>query len=205
MAYGKVLKSFSIDRSRVSRYHYRFMLDRLPRYIDPLHLADKRGVLKGELSLKDFGRLSDMLFDTDGNVEIELFFSREGRMAKIEGKIETHLRLICQNCLKAIDWPVQADVQLGIVNSLDQIERLPPGFEPLLIEEEKILLQDIIEDELLLNLPQYPKHSKPCIVQDTDRVMPSQAESDRQKRQDNPFSILTTLKNLESPHGSTKK
>jgi uncharacterized protein len=181
------------------------MLDRLPRYIDPLHLADKRSVLKGELSLKDFGRLGDMLFNNDGNVMVELFFSREGRLAKIEGKIETHLHLVCQNCLQAIDWPVQAAVRLGIVNSLEQVDRLPPDFEPLFVEEEKILLQDIVEDELLLNLPQYPKHSETCADQDTGSRMPSQPEADRQKRQDNPFSILANLKNLESPHGSTKK
>jgi uncharacterized protein len=181
------------------------MLDRLPQTIDPLHLADKRGVLKGKLSLKDFGRLRDMLFDTDGNVVIDLFFSREGRLAKIEGKIETHLQLICQNCLQALDWPVQAVVRLGIVNSLEQVDRLPPDFEPLFVEEEKILLQDIVEDELLLNLPLYPKHSESCTIQDTDSREPSQPEANRQSRQDNPFSILANLKNLESPHGSTKK
>ena len=181
------------------------MLDRLPRYIDPLHLADKRSVLKGVLSLKDLNRLGDMLFDTEGNVVIDLYFSREGRLAKIEGKIEAHLQLVCQNCLKAVDWPVQAVVRLGIVNSLEQVDRLPPGFEPLFVEEEKTLLQDIIEDEMLLNLPQYPKHPEPCMDQDTDSRMPSQAEAERQKRQDNPFSILTHLKNLESPNGSTKK
>jgi uncharacterized protein len=181
------------------------MLDRLPKTIDPLHLADKRSVLKGKLSLKDFGRLRDALFDADGNVEIELYFSREGRLAKIEGKIETHLQLICQNCLQAIDWPVQTAVRLGIVNSLEQVERLPPDFEPLFVEEEKILLLDIVEDELLLNLPQYPKHSEACTAQNTDSRPPSQPEANRQKRQDNPFSILANLKNLESPHGSTKK
>lgn len=181
------------------------MLARLPKYIDPLHLADKRSELKGELSLKDFGRLGDMLSDTNGNVAIDLFFSREGRLAKIEGKIETHLQLVCQNCLKALDWPVQAEVHLGIVNSLEQVDRLPPDFEPLFIEEEKILLQNIIEDELLLNLPQYPKHPEPCTIEDTGSRTPGQAEADRQKKQDNPFSILTHLKNLESPHGSTKK
>lgn len=179
------------------------MLDRLPLAIDPLHLADKRGVLKGALSLKDFGRLGDLLFETDGDVAIELFFSREGRLAKIEGKIETHLRLICQNCLQAVDWPVHAEVRLGIVNSLEQVDRLPEGFEPLLVEEEKMLLLDVVEDELLLNLPQYPKHAEPC--QARDAVAPPAPSSVDKPRQDNPFAILTQLKNLESPHGSTKK
>ncbi len=181
------------------------MLDRLPRTIDPLHLADKRSVIKGELSLKDFGRLCGMLFDTGGNVAVELHFSREGRLAKIEGKIETRLQLICQNCLQPIDWPVQAPVRLGVVNSLEQVDRLPPDFEPLFVEEEKMPLLDIVEDELLLNLPQYPKHSEACQIQETDSRVPTRPEAGRQKRQDNPFSILANLKNQENPHGSTKK
>lgn len=182
------------------------MLDRLPRFIDPLHLADKRSVLRGELSLKDFGRMAEILSDTDGNVFIDLYFSRDGRLAKIEGKIAAHLQLICQNCLKAIDWPIEATVYLGIVDSLEQADRLPPNFEPLLFKEEKISLKDIIEDELLLILPQYPKHPEPCRVQDRGDRKASHSSSERsQKRQDNPFSILTNLKNLESPHGSTKK
>ncbi|MGR8940686.1 MAG: YceD family protein [Gammaproteobacteria bacterium] len=181
------------------------MLDRLPQYIDPLHLADKRSVLKGVLALKDFGRLSELLFDTTGDVLVDLYFSREGRLAKIEGKIAAHLQLVCQNCLKAIDWPVEAAVHLGVVDSLEQVDRLPPDFEPLFVEAEKISLKDIIEDELLLILPQYPKHPEPCGVQDSDGRAASQSSPERQKRQDNPFSILTNLKNLESPHGSTKK
>jgi len=182
------------------------MLDRLPQYIDPLNLADRGSMLKGALSLRDFGRISEMLFDTEGAVLVDLYFSREGRLAKIEGEIVARLQLVCQNCLKALDWPVETAVHLGVVDSLEQVDRLPPNFEPLFVEEEKIPLKDIIEDELLLILPQYPKHPHSCPDQDTGSLAASHFSTERQqKRQDNPFSILTNLKNLESPHGSTKK
>ncbi len=75
------------------------MSDRLPEIIDPLHLADTRGVLKGKLPLSSLDRLANMLVDDSGTVSVDLFFSREGRLAKVEGHIETVLALQCQNCL----------------------------------------------------------------------------------------------------------
>ena len=87
------------------------MLDRLPEYIDPLHLADKRGELKGQIPLSNLDRLADILFNDEGTVSVDLFFGREGRLAKIEGKIETVLQLKCQNCLQAVEWPVKNDSQ----------------------------------------------------------------------------------------------
>ena len=51
------------------------MLDRLPEYIDPVHLADKRGALKGQIPLSSLDRLAEFLADDKGAVSIDLFFS----------------------------------------------------------------------------------------------------------------------------------
>ena len=64
------------------------MLDRLPEYIEPLHLADKRGESKGKLPLKSLDRLARMLVNDSGTISVDLFFGREGRLAKVEGHIE---------------------------------------------------------------------------------------------------------------------
>lgn len=50
------------------------MLDRLPEYIEPLHLADKRGELKGKLPLKSLDRLARMLVNDSGTISVDLFF-----------------------------------------------------------------------------------------------------------------------------------
>ena len=112
------------------------MLDRLPEYIDPLHLADKRGALKGQIPLRSLDRLAKLLVNDAGSVVVDLFFGREGRLAKVEGRIETILELECQNCLEAIKWPVDCTIKLGIVTSIDQANRLPEEYEPLMVEEE---------------------------------------------------------------------
>ena len=171
------------------------MLDRLPEYIDPLHLADKRGALKGRIPLSSLDRLADILANDTGSVAIDFIFGREGRLAKIEGRVEAVLELKCQNCLQAVEWPVKSVIKLGIVTSIDQADRLPEDYEPLLVEEEKVLLKNIVEDELLLILPTFPKHQYACFVPNLGNNAFDSLANAEQSSTENPFSILAKLKN----------
>lgn len=171
------------------------MLARLPEFIDPLHLADKRGELKGQMPVSGLDRLADLLFSDTGAVAVDLFFGREGRLAKIDGQIETVLELKCQNCLEAVQWPVKSSIKLGIVTSIDQADRLPEDYEPLLVDEGKILLKNVIEDELLLILPTFPKHQHNCLIHKPDNKKADYLLNKQPSPAENPFSILAKLKN----------
>jgi uncharacterized protein len=171
------------------------MLNQLPEIIEPLHLADKRGELKGEIAVSCLKRIADMLYDETGVVMVELVFSREGRLAKVEGHIHAVLQLKCQSCLQALTWTVDSAVKLGIVGSFEQANRLPEEYEPLLVETDSIRLLDMIEDEMLLSLPTYPKHQHSCFVGTTDNSKTTIAARDTESASKNPFSILATLKN----------
>ncbi|WP_020563272.1 YceD family protein [Methylosarcina fibrata] len=181
------------------------MLDRLPKYIDPLHLADKRSVLKGLIPLDCFERLASLLLDDTGSIAVDLNFRREGKLAVIEGRIESELHLVCQNCLQDLVWPVDNRIKLAVVGSIDEADRLPGDYEPLLLEEEKILLKDIVEDELLLILPQYPKHPHDCLGRSGNLGETGSEPQNSQPDRENPFSILTHLKLSETKNGRTKK
>lgn len=43
------------------------MLNRLPEIIEPLHLADKRGELKGEIAVSSLTRIAEMLYNDEGS------------------------------------------------------------------------------------------------------------------------------------------
>jgi len=171
------------------------MLARLPEFIDPLHLADKRGELKGQIPVSSLDRLADLLFSDTGAVTVDLFFGREGRLAKIEGEIEADLELKCQNCLQAVQWPAKSSIKLGIVTSIDQADRLPEDYDPLLVEEGKTLLKNIIEDELLLILPTFPKHQHNCLGQKPSNKQAEFLLNEQSSPTENPFSILAKFKN----------
>jgi len=172
------------------------MVERLPEYIDPLYLADKNAELKGQLFLSELDRLADLLYSDTGTVAVELRFAREGRLATLQGLISAELELKCQNCLQLLAWPLQSSFRLGLVNSMAQADRLPEDCEPLLVVEgQKIPLKDIVEDELLLALPSFPKHQHPCYAAEHLLDKNTLPLADKQPDStENPFSILTQIK-----------
>ena len=53
----------------------------------------------------------------------------------------------------------------------------------------------IIEDEILLILPAFPKHPHACFVQKIDNNSVDPLVNDEKSSAENPFSILAKLKN----------
>lgn len=132
---------------------------RLPQHIDPFRLANTGQTLSGAIPLKQLPRLSSLLTDWQGEVEIVLEFSVDpAGMAILNGRIQTELQLECQRCTENMAWPVRSEFCLGLVSSEALIADMPEQYEPYLVESVPVFLQDIIEDELLLVVPQIPKH-----------------------------------------------
>ncbi len=167
------------------------MMDRLPEIIDPLVFAERRTELSGKFELRALARLAEMLVDDAGSVEIYLSFSKQGRDAFIEGWAKATLLMQCQNCLETVEVPLNAVIKLGMLASLEQAGRLPEGYEPLLLQEEKMSLKEIVEDEILLALPAFPKHAFQCVDLTHQSVGEiAAAETVAEVNPNNPFAVL---------------
>jgi uncharacterized protein len=81
---------------------------------------------------------------------------------------------------------------LGVVSSLHDAERLEIDCEPLLFDGEKISFSALIEDEILLALPDYPKHNYDCIQQRSSKD--GGYDNNSPTKATNPFSVLAKLK-----------
>ena len=165
------------------------MPERLPDVIDPMGFAEKRRHLKGVIPVLKLDRLAEFLMETDGEVKVDLTFTRQGRTATIVGQVTADLTLQCQCCLGPISWPVACVVNLGIVNSLDAAMQLSDEMEPLLVTPDaEMPLADIVQDELILAVPAIPQHP--------DCRMPLPA--DPAPERPNPFADLAQLKSKRS-------
>lgn len=172
------------------------MLDRLPHLIDPVSFADKERTLQGQLPLTKLSRLADVLLDSSGSIEVDLSFSKDKRLATVRGHLRGILVLECRTCLEALNFPVDVNVNLAVVRSMEQAERLSGEYEPLMLEEEKIPLHELVEDELLLALPAFPRHDHDCLpYKQTSGVIEPKADKETQSVSNNPFSVLAKLKN----------
>nr|WP_305907214.1 YceD family protein [Methylomarinum sp. Ch1-1]MDP4519948.1 YceD family protein [Methylomarinum sp. Ch1-1] len=151
--------------------------------------------MSGTIKISEFARLSEFLADKQGDVQVEFSFAKEGRQAIIHGRIKATLALTCQTCLQEVLWPLEITVNLGVVSSLEQADRLAAEYEPLLLDAEKISLRELVEDEMLLALPDYPRHDYDCIAREQSQAKLPVEDDNEQIRSDNPFSVLAKLKN----------
>ncbi len=134
----------------------------LPDRIDPWQLAAENGRLDGELRLAALPRLTALLEHASGvvNVALTLGVDEQG-LRFVEGSLQTEVELICQRCLGPLRLPLQVAVSLALVRAEAEAARLPDQREPLLAGAD-LAVADLVEDELLLALPQIPRHRDAC-------------------------------------------
>ncbi len=169
------------------------MLDQLPEIIDPVVFAERHSHVVGRVGLQRMTRLADFLFNKEGELSADLQFYKEGKVPIIEGRIQGHLTLTCQSCLKALPWTVDKSVKIGMVQTMEQADRLEEGFEPMVVSDQKMSLPAIIEDEVIIALPDYPRHDNKCMQYSSTEPLVEESEEIKQES-NNPFSVLAKLK-----------
>lgn len=172
------------------------MSSRFPDLVDPWRMADQEKVFSGRFSVVDFQRLSKAVLDAKSGVELELVFGRDReKRAYIQGFVKADLVLECQRCLRPMDFSLESQLNMVLVNSAAQAEQLPEHYDPLLINELRIRLLDIAEDELLLSLPQVPMHERGvcCVTPYQVSAQDLEVQEELTKRP-NPFAVLAELK-----------
>ncbi len=135
----------------------------LPAFIEPVRLAELGRRLEGRLPVARLRRLAGVVADQNGEIEVRLEFGREPRSRSVvRGSIRGVLRLTCQRCLQPYELALDLPVHLVVVRSDAEAERLGEEEDPLLVGDAQALsLAELVEDELLLALPQVPAHPAP--------------------------------------------
>lgn len=171
------------------------MSKRFPDRLDPWRFADLGKEIGGELPLDTFSRLSACLLRPAGDVSFKLVFSRDKeRRAILNGWLKTVLSLRCQRCLEEVSLPIDIRLSVVFVQGLDEAEALPEEMDPCLVEEDQVVFKDLIEEELLLALPQVAMHDPgSCSAPAVKTAEKATIASSGQERE-NPFAVLVELK-----------
>ena len=156
-------------------------------------LAERRAELAGAIEIAALSRLSESVAENGGVVNVEVLFSKEGKSAVVSGNIAASLQLVCQNCLQSLQWPIQISFKLAVVSSLQEADKLDVDAEPLLFNGEKLSFNQLIEDEILLVLPDFPRHEHDCISRRTSQDV-DYDQNQTESKAANPFSVLAKLK-----------
>ena len=117
----------------------------------------------GAVPLASMPRLQDRILAGEtsaGAARAVLSFGKEhgAEVARVQVKAQIPLR--CERCMGPLDWPVDAEATLALVTSLAAAEGAPAGLEPVLAAEGRVVLRDLVEEELLLALPLIARHER---------------------------------------------
>lgn len=163
----------------------------IPEHIDPFRYADQSLGLSGRVKTEDMKRLSANVSSSDDMVTVDLQFGiDEQKIAYLKGHLKTKLTLQCQRCMEPFIYEIMANFALGIVNTLDEANALPELYEPALAKEGFLALRELIEDEIILNLPIIPRHEP----EDCKVTLPLANTEWEQGKGENPFHVLESLK-----------
>lgn len=171
----------------------------LPELIDPLQLAEKQREFFGQVAISRMPRIKDSLSSDEGCFDLHLRFDKdESGQAYVRGELSGELQLVCQRCMQPMAWQLEAELCLAFVYSESQIEQLPERYEPFIIPDEAVKLLDLIEDEVILRLPQAPRHNNAtCSAgrgESAETPSAKDHQSNLEQKRPNPFAVLEQLK-----------
>lgn len=167
-------------------------------YIDTYELVHNLREVHGVAPISRFTRL---VGDLPQQADTTVSWSVKG-IADTRGKQFLLLRvtasptLECQRCLRAFQWPVDAENRLELVRSeaeleegADGHEQDPDDFIERIVGSQRLDVLALVEDEIILSLPYVPKHDV-CPSLPDALAQESGADTSRP----NPFAALSQLK-----------
>ena len=155
-------------------------------------MQDKR---EGSIFIADLHRLAGECANEDG----ALSWSLEGGVnrlgyprlvLRVTGKVQ----LMCQRCLTVFAFDVDSESELILAkneDNADEIEALIEDDEvDVVVGSKTFNVMDLIEDEVLLAIPQSPKHAVcPDVELDSSDPTVAAIEAEASKKQ-SPFAVL---------------
>ena len=153
--------------------------------IDCVSFAREARSLHGELPIGELSRVLDMLVDSKGVLSY-----------RVEGKIGAHNRpqlllqldgsmmIRCQRCLEGIEYPLEVRSVLEFVGDEEDLtqEEIEDDSRDFLPVQSELDVVELIEDEIILDLPSAPRHES-CALPETGQGV----------GRTSPFSVLKGL------------
>lgn len=179
-----------------------------PDFVDPWKAADGRRTFQGTMPIRRMKRLEALLAPEDdgsesavtdrGEADFTARFSydRQGQVI-IRLDVEAELPLVCQRSLEPFREPVSRRSVLAVIEDVSEQEEIPDAYEPVLVEHRRLALLDIVEEELLLAVPQVPRNPALERVElSTDGKKPGSSGDDEPRHK--PFAGLAGMMTTKS-------
>ena len=128
-------------------------------------LARQKARVERSIGLERLPRLMDLVGSGNGPatailVSLTFHLDGEGDVWAV-GEVTGSLRLLCQGCAEILEYPLCLPIELCLVDSDRRAAELKDR-EVMVVEGDELSLPDLIEDELLLGMPERLCVDVPC-------------------------------------------
>jgi len=169
----------------------------LPDGVDARKMAEQEISLQGVIPVEKLVRLDTVTTEQSGVLEVTAsFWKDESRYRWLTIQASGRLVLECQRCLEGYDYSLSLDCSVMLVGNDDIAKQVPRSVEPVVLDEDKVSIWEVLVDEILLELPQVSEHA-PEVCSGSSSYSLGPGEADQQVEMpevENPFSVLAQLK-----------
>lgn len=187
------------DRWTLDAYYCAPMADtQIPDHVDARKIFVQQALIEGGIPLSRLPRFREALTDGQGDVRVALDFIIDDEYRRvIEGTLTAQVHVLCQRCLEPMDVLIEEAFSLAVLESEVQMANLPKRLDPWICEDTKLVLADLVDEQLILAMPIVSYHEGPCtgpMSFGEETTSGDKAAPDSGSRKANPFDILRTLK-----------
>jgi uncharacterized protein len=153
-------------------------------------LAERGAQLSARIALAACPRLAALVAPEPAEITASLVVSEHSTGVPIvRGEVDAELAMSCQRCLDSIPVRVHAPMKLAIVS--DGTQPIPEDFEPFISRDGIGRLADLVEEEILLSLPEYPVHAS---LKDCGEVAARLLQQEQAPQEPHGFELLRNFK-----------
>ena len=177
-----------------------------PDFVNPWKAAEGKRAFEGTMPLRWMKRLAPLLAPPpdpeaddapalswgDARFSVRFAYDEEGAVT-VDLEVEADLPLICQRSMRPYLERVRRHSLLGVVDSVTAQETLPEHYEPVLADHGRIALVDLVEEELLLAVPQVPHDPNVDAVLVSTDGSAGQQEPEKDENVQRPFEGLAKM------------
>ena len=140
-----------------------------PPWSKPLdidRLSESEADVDFAVPLAELPRLRSQFASVEGLVSGRVHFTRESGFVVADLSMSGAATMVCQRCLKALSEPVNNTVRMALITAQADVSRVPDHLEPVLAAGGRVTIGELVEEELLLELPIVPLHAeaRECVV-----------------------------------------
>lgn len=167
---------------------------KLPLKVNPVRAAQKKLDYDGIITIGNLKRLAESTDGVISDANVTLSFDLDQRRIPfMRGSAEVEVMLTCQRCQEEFQHTISVEFCYSPVRNMNAEDELPEAYEPAQVDENGgINLVELIEDEMILELPQVAMHDDAnCNVGSANISFGEIPVADERP---NPFAVLKNLK-----------